>query len=370
MIRHFPAILLVSLASLSHAQTQDPATVLNFEAASQNGTPSGWSINPPGAARIDDAVLHGGKQSARIDRKADSAGQFSGILHVVPIDFSGGQIVVRAWLRSQDAAGPVALWARQDGAGGVLNFQTTQMENWKGTNDWRQFSLAMPLNPEARQLFFGVLINGTGTAWADDVQVLVDGKPFWEALKVERETTPVDADRQFDSGSGIALTQISDVQLANLVTLGKVWGFLKYHHPAITAGKRHWDYDLFRELPSVLAAQGRAAANSAMAKWIAGLGEVTPCKPCASLDEDDLALRPAIDWIKDRALLGSDLSDALQKIYTNRSVRDKQFYLSFPPLGNPKFEHEAAYPRMPAGDSGFQILAAYRFWNIVGVLVA
>ena len=51
---------------------------------------------------------------------------------------------------------------------------------------------------------------------------------------------------EFDRGSGVVLNALSPAQTANLVTLGKVWGFLKYHHTFVTGGKHHWDYELFR----------------------------------------------------------------------------------------------------------------------------
>jgi hypothetical protein len=30
-----------------------------------------------------------------------------------------------------------------------------------------------------------VLLSGTGIVWADDLELLVDGKPVWEASRVE-----------------------------------------------------------------------------------------------------------------------------------------------------------------------------------------
>ena len=97
-------------------------------------------------------------------------------------------------------------------------------------------------------------VAGTGKVWADDLQLLVDGKPVWEAPKVERPKTAIDLDHEFDGGSGIVLSELTKTQIENLAMLGKVWGFLKYHHPSVTAGKHHWDYELFRVLPKLLAA--------------------------------------------------------------------------------------------------------------------
>jgi hypothetical protein len=66
------------------------------------------------------------------------------------------------------------------------------------------------------------------------------------------------------------------VQIENLATLGKVWGFLKYHHPRVTSGNLHWDYELFRVLPAILEAPDRQAANAALLHWITKLGDLAP----------------------------------------------------------------------------------------------
>lgn len=173
------------------------------------------------------------------------------------------------------------------------------------------------------------------------------------------------ADHQFDNGSGIALTKLSSVQVDNLVTLGRVWGFLKYHHPKVTSGALQWDYELLRVMPAILAAPDHATANGALERWIESLGPVPPCQPCAKLDDSDLSLRPDVNWISNTTLLGGDLSQLLRRIYDNR-VPDKQFYVSIvPDIGNPKFEHEAGYEFLAPPDPGFQLLALFRFWNMV-----
>jgi hypothetical protein len=64
------------------------------------------------------------------------------------------------------------------------------------------------------------------------------------------------------------------------------------------------------------------------------LGIISPCAPCA-------------------------------KIRDNR-VPSKQFYVSLvPDVSNPSFDHELAYAQLALPDAGFQLLAVYRFWNIV-----
>jgi hypothetical protein len=196
--------------------------------------------------------------------------------------------------------------------------------------------------------------------------LLVDGKPIWDLPAVEKAKTPLDLDHEFDGGSQITLTSLNTLQIENLATLGKIWGFLKYYHPVIASGKRHWDYELFRVMGKILAAEDRASAQAELRKWIAGLGTVEECLRCARLDEKDLYLKPDVAWISDQKMLGTELSQELQRIYTNRPISPESFYVSMAPnVGNPSFDHEQAYRAIKLPDAGFQILSLYRFWNII-----
>jgi C-terminal processing protease CtpA/Prc len=369
MRRLFLALACFALAASAQFQPPSPTVklteLLSFEAPNAMQPPEGWGAAPR-AVFLDDQVVHGGKWSARIERTPSSDGQFSPFSKTVAIDFSGQRIQIRGWLRTEDVSGWVGLWMREDGETPGLEFNNMQARQIKGTTAWTEYTFVLPLNPAARTLTFGALAAGTGKLWVDDLQLLVDGKPIWEAPKVERPLTAIEKDHAFDKGSGIAIQSLNPAQIENLLTLGKVWGFLKYHHPVVVSGERHWDYDLFRVMPAILAAPGRAEANTAILRWIDTLGPVRPCKSCARLDETGITLRPQLDWIKDESRLGPDLSRALQSIYTNRPADGKQFYLKQAQyVKNPDFQHELGYVSLKLPDAGFQLLAAYRFWNII-----
>lgn len=367
MSRTLLAFTLVTLAVPCGAQDKPPlADILSFEARHTGSTPLGWGASPARSVFLDDKIVHGGHWAVRIERTPDTPNAFSGILRMEPMEFTGKRVELRGFIRTEDVSQFVALWMREDGPSGSLEFSTLQGQNIHGTNDWKEYSISVPFRADAGRLYFGFLLSGAGKAWVDDMRLLVDGTPLWDMPKTPRPPSPLDADHEFDGGSKIHLTQLSPVQTENLATLGRVWGFLKYHHPLIVSGQRHWDYDLFRVLPTVLEAPDRAAGRAAMVKWIAGLGKVAPCERCASLSEAELQLRPDVAWIRSQELLGGELSGMLQQIYRNRPASGKQFYVSQAPgIGNPVFENEPDYKQWALPDAGAQLLALYRFWNII-----
>jgi hypothetical protein len=191
------------------------------------------------------------------------------------------------------------------------------------------------------------------------------GKPTGQASGRNPSKAALDADQQFDKGSGIAIHKLDGAQIENLLTLGKVWGFLKYYDPTVTSGQRQWDYELFRVLPAILEAPDRASANAVLVRWIDGLGPVPRCSPCAQLDRHDLQLHPDLGWIADTRLLGKTLSRKLQRIHGQRRV-GTQFYVALAPgVGYPVFKHEPSYDDIHFPDAGFQLLALFRYWNII-----
>ncbi|MBI4910748.1 MAG: hypothetical protein HY820_44450 [Acidobacteria bacterium] len=279
------------------------------------------------------------------------------------MDFSGRTIEWRGWVKTQAVTNAAALWMREDGDTAGLAFNTTQGLQVKGDTDWKQYSITLSVVPDAKLLFVGFLIVGTGTAWVDDLELLVDGKPIAEA---PARITVLDNDKEFDGSSKISLSAVSETQARNLARLARVWGFLKYHHPAVTGGKRHWDYDLFRIMPQVLAAPEDATANKAINEWITALGPVAECTRCATLNPSSLHLEPSLDWIRDESVLGAELSRTLQTAYRNRPVATSGFYISLVPgVQNAVFENELTYRSVRFPDSGYQLLGLFRYRNMV-----
>jgi hypothetical protein len=362
-----PGILLLACA----AQAPPPgrpsmAGRFTFEEPGRFGTPEGWGGGPASTFAIDSAVVHSGRRAGRLARDADSEGPFSAMTLALPVDFAGKSLELRGWLKFENVRGFVGLWQRQDGPGGSVQFDNMQSRGLSGTKDWTEVRVSLPLDERARSVSFGALLAGTGRLWVDDLELLVDGRPFSEAPAMVRPQTAVDTDHEFDAGSRIAAAPLTPAQVGNLVTLGKVWGFVKYRHPRVTGAQVHWDYELFRVLPAVLAAKDRAGANAAIEAWLAKLGDPPPCEPCAQ-EPATPHLRPRLEWIADRARLGDALAARLATIHARRDADGEQHYVLRRPMGagNAEFRSEQLYPDAGEDDAGHRLLAVYRFWNIV-----
>jgi C-terminal processing protease CtpA/Prc len=346
------------------AHAQEFRNAFSFASAAA-GKPVGWSGGPRATLSADSVVYRSAPYAGRLSRDAASEGQFSALTISVPVTFTGSVIEVRGWLRTASAMGGASLWLRQDNESDMLVLDNMHDRLVTGTTEWQQLTIRMALRPAATKLVLGALLRGTGDAWVDDVEVLVDGKPFTAAPPRVIQRPAFASDTVFDGGSKIADATLSKQQVENLALLAKVWGFTKYHHPAVTSGKLNWDYELFRIYPAVAAATERKAATDVIALWLTKVGDPPACTVCAQLPAN-VALSPNISWIHDANLLGHALKSQLENIYRNRSMQDRQQYVSRTQnVRNPVFETESSYARMTNPDAGYRILALFRFWNII-----
>jgi hypothetical protein len=121
------AFALPLLSQTASDQAPSPRlTVQQSLAISPNsgGTdPNGWFINPAGTVQVDKEIVHGGSWSARFDRDAARTDNFSVISKNLPVDFTGGTVELRGFLRTKNVIGFADLYIREDGERGVLQFK-------------------------------------------------------------------------------------------------------------------------------------------------------------------------------------------------------------------------------------------------------
>lgn len=161
-------------------------------------------------------------------------------------------------------------------------------------------------------------------------------------------------------------SSLSNKEVEDLFVLGKLWGFLKYHHPAVATGKYDWDKELISFLPSYRMAKDKAQRNDSLLAWVNRLGMVTACDSCRDSTFKNLALRPDFSWIR-RGAFSKKLADKLLYIKANRQ-RGDQYYVRFfreEDIHIASFEHENAYGTMTYPSPEYRLLALFRYWNII-----
>ncbi|MDR2148395.1 MAG: peptidase S41 [Tannerella sp.] len=339
---------------------------LDFEKV-ENGKPFGWYIyfQPNYSVYLDTKNVPSGKYAVVIEYRRDSA-------YLQPITLSlpcydGERITLSGFIKTENVTdGYAGLWMRIDPIYGdkTIAFDNMQENGITGTTGWKKYEITLDMEPaNTRQIVLGGLLEGKGKMWLDDLKVTVDGKDIQELKPYTPKPLPADLDQTFNTGSGISFPALNEQRINDLELLGRIWGFLKYHHPAIARGNYNWDYELFRFLPGYLKTEDIAQRDSLFLQWIDKLGDIPECKNCRATP-DSAFLKPDLTWIE-KSNMDTQLKEKLHYIYVNRSQGNHYYIQMEPSVSNPQFLHENDYKNSPYPDAGFRLLALYRYWNMI-----
>jgi hypothetical protein len=199
----------------------------------------------------------------------------------------------------------------------------------------------------------------------DNFELLADGKPIQQAPPKKIVVAKAKLDTAFANASGTTFIPVSKQHIANLTNLGMLWGFIKYHHPAVAKGDFNMDAELFRVLPKVVNAKNKAAANAIMEKWVDGFGKPEICKDCAPIQKDsNTKLLPDYGSIFSKGNFSASFIAKLEYIKNNRN-QGKHYYIAANEVSGPNFRNEETYAKMNPSDAGMRLLALYRYWNMI-----
>jgi hypothetical protein len=343
-----------------YTQAQVARLNLDFEHL-QNNKPVDWFINnlPIGyIVSVDSVVCKSGKYSLCIESDGTEAQPVWLMLTHI---YEGKEMTLSGYIRTEDVSQGEAVIL-------VLEFLSDKSNNrnqsgLEGTNDWTKCEISLPLNPtDTEIIYIGAALWGSGKMWIDDLSITIDGKDITEAKIYKPEPKPANFDKEFDSGSGIMFPALNDQLISDLELLGKVWGFLKYHHPEVAKGNYNWDYELFRVLPEYLKTKNTKIRDKVLMDWIGKYGKIKPHSPKLK-GNADAYIKPNLSWV-DNSDMSKDLKKKLHEIYTNRN-QGKHYYIKMERASNPNFQNENPYTEMTYPDTGFRLLALYRYWNMI-----
>lgn len=121
---------------------------------------------------MDAQTTHDSKPSQSLSCAIKQPTGFGTIMQgFVPADYLGKRVRMSAWVKTTDVAGWAGLWMRVDGASGTsLAFDNMGKRPIKGTTDWTRYEVVLDVAPSAKNLAFGLLLDGPGKAWLNGLQ--------------------------------------------------------------------------------------------------------------------------------------------------------------------------------------------------------
>ena len=403
-------ILILSCTSTGTKQNISPKKEITMNTKEQKHwdwleNRENWKIYPRPGYQIsfDSENVKNGEMSGVIEQTTDLI-DWQTIWVPLPHNYEGEQITLSGYIKTENVSdGYAGLFMRIDPN---IAFDNMEHSGVTGTTDWTRYEITLNMMPsKTTGIVIGGLLMGKGKMWLNDLRVSIDGKDLSEATILEPKKYSADDDKEFDEGSNVALLEDYFSQqrdavatIENLELLGRIWGFLKYHHPEIAKGNYNWDYELFRMLPEYLELTANSSVNlrtrdvsflnmtrdvsflnmtrddslfnmltndrdQFLLDWINKLGEINKETP-APETKPDAYLKPDLSWVENSDL-NDELKNKLREIYSYRNQEDHYYISMRPYVENPVFTNERDYRNMPYPDAGFRLLTLYRYWNMI-----
>lgn len=334
----------------------------NFEKL-VDGEPTGWNMayntKPSYQIKLDSVVKLHGKYSVSISNNTGE-GNFGAINHHIRQTFIGESLTLFGSMKTENVKGYASLFLSVNGVNGQIDAADVLAPKLSGTNNWKDFYIQMPYNEsEAISLDVGAYLKGTGKIWLDSLRLYVDDSPVSKApLALFKAVN----DTAFSRGSDIKYISLNKEVSAHLTLLGQLWGFLKYHHPAIAKGDYNWDNELFRLLPRYLKCKSNAQVTKLLEQWLDNLGKPELCLKCKPWTATkNIAVEPNYGKLFNNKVFSKSLHRKLEYILNNHDST-YNYYVSLPLV--PVFTHEKSFESMYP-DAGYRLLALYRYWNVI-----
>lgn len=353
------------ISIITFSQNKETASALNFDFENiEKGAAIGWKNfgDANYTLALDSTHVKSGKYSASIALNQGGTSNFKAWSYTIPNNYAGKKITLSGYIKTENVSdGYAGLWMRIDPS---IAFDNMGKNGVTGTTDWTKYEITLDMNPEkTKQIVVGGLLVGKGKMYIDNFKVTIDGKDIKDLQPFERKSVAAEKDNEFDKGSGITSITINKTQTDNLKSLGLIWGFLKYYHPNVAKGNYNMDYELFRILPKVVGVENKKTRDDILVTWINSLGSFTEGKE-PKLDPTDIKLMPDVEWIT-TSNFSNELRALLLKVKTAERPKE-HYYIDFKSgVGNPDFKNENPYSSMKYPDTGFRLLAVYRYWNMI-----
>ena len=331
---------------------------LDFE-KNRNNYPAQWKDFGSDEITISSDSLNyvSGSFSVLLENNTQNSG-FKSLVLQLPNSYIGKNITLSGSIKSENVSeGYGGLWMKINPN---IAFNDMADRGVKGTTEWKEYKITLPItNTNIKNILIGGYLLGKGKLWLDNFKIFIDNQPINHKNIVKSKLKP---NKSFDENIKVDFPKMEENNIRNLAILGRVWGFLKYHHPDVAKGKFNWDDELFRLLPKYLALNNKNDLENFLLKWINNLGDLTNYENCKN--NNIVSLKPNLFWIEN-SFSSKKLKNTLKEIYCKRSEIKNNYVKFNPVIFNPEFINEPVYHDVVKLDAPLRLLSLFRYWNII-----
>lgn len=161
------------------------------------------------------------------------------------------------------------------------------------------------------------------------------------------------------------------IEVKSLEKLCKVWGYLKYHHPAFILGEKDWDNELLYILPKIKYESDQKKVNDILYKWADSLNydkydKLKSLSINTIKSTPNTSFKADTQWIQDTLYLGEDLSDLLTKLNAYLDIDRHLGPVSFVESEiRYNFSNEKYHLELDFSKDESKLLGLFRVWNVI-----
>lgn len=171
----------ITLCTLTLIFTMASLTYISF-AKDNSNLPDGWFKS--GASpndydmQIDNTMYHTGSSSGLIASNTARPNRFGTLMQICRADnYLGKRVRMTGHIKTENVTSWAGMWMRVDGPRkGSLSFDNMSDRPIKGSTDWTAYQIVLDVPESSANLAFGILLEGTGRAWIDDISFEIVGK--------------------------------------------------------------------------------------------------------------------------------------------------------------------------------------------------
>lgn len=146
---------------------------------------------------FDKSNIKTGKKSAYLESIEDNIVGFGTLMQTCDAkNYLGKKIKLSAFIKSENIVNWSGMWLRVDSKFGKKSLSFDNMHNRpiKGDTDWTKYEIVLNVPSESSTLNYGVLINGTGKVWFDQLSIEILGNMDLDYKKTNLPDKPTNLD--------------------------------------------------------------------------------------------------------------------------------------------------------------------------------